>query len=176
MYRFKPIPQKLICNKLKDICIKENTIISDDTINLVEKISRGDLRKAINYLQRCRNFKNFLDNTNNINIINNIMIENISGIIPLHLIQDFINVCLNNDMDKAEYYINLFIKEAYSLTIIIPYILDIIIQNTKLNDNVKSILVQNILSIDNYLVNGCNETIQFNRLAYNLMYYNNYLK
>lgn len=176
MYRFKPIPKNLICNKLKDICIKEDTIISDETINMVERISRGDLRKAINYLQRCKNFKKLLDNSNNINIINNVMIENISGIIPINLIQDFIEVCLNNDMSKSEYYINLFLKESYSLTIMIPYILDIIIKNTKINDNIKSILIQKILSIDNYLVSGCNETIQYNRLAYNLMYYNNYLK
>jgi replication factor C subunit 2/4 len=168
MYRFKPIKKDIICKKLTDICIKEGTTISDENIQLVEKISRGDLRKAINFLQRCRNFKEYISNTDKINSINKDIIETISGIVNIDLIKEFVDICIDGKMEKADIIINDFYKKSFSLTIIIPYLIDIIIYHTKLNDKVKSEIIQTILSIDNFLLNGCDEYIQYNRLAYNI--------
>ena len=172
MYRFKPIPKQLICKKLKDICDIEQTIISEDNIELIEKISRGDMRKAINFLQRCRNFKNFMSNTKDISsyeTVNTNIIENISGIMPLDRLKLFIENCIDGNMAVADKMIDDFYKESYSLTIQIPYIIDIIINHKKLNDKMISLISQKILSIDNYLLNGCDENIQYNRLAYSIL-------
>ncbi len=170
LYRFKPIPKENIHFKLKDICEKEGTIIDNKSIEVIEKISRGDLRKAINFLQRCRNFKHLINNNINLDLI-----ENMSGIIPHNKLQEFIDVCINtsNDTNKVDKMINEFYQQSYSLTIMIPYILDIIIHHKKINDNIKSLLVQKILSIDNFLLNGCDENIQYNRLAYSIMHHMN---
>ena len=169
MYRFKPIPKDSIYKKLKEICVKENTIISDENINQVEHLSRGDMRKAINFLQRCKNFKHFINKKDEINTE---IIENISGVLPHKILHEFFEECLNNNMSKVDKMIEDFYNQSYSLTIMIPYILDIIINHKKLNDKKKSILVQKVLSIDNYLLNGCDENIQYNRLAYSIMYSN----
>jgi replication factor C subunit 2/4 len=172
MYRFKLIPKELICKKLTDICKIENTIISNDNIELIERITRGDMRKAINFLQRCRNFKNFMSNTNNISsvrTVNTDIIENISGIMPIERLTLFIENSIDGNMDIVDKMIDGFYKESYSLTIQIPYIIDIIINHKKLNDKMKSLISQKILSIDNYLLNGCDENIQYNRLAYSIM-------
>ena len=177
LYRFKPIPKKNIHSKLKDICLKEGTLIDDKSIEMVESISRGDLRKAINFLQRCRNFKSLVSK-NNIDIINSELIETMSGIIPHHILVEFIEACINssiiNDMKLVDKMINDFYQQSYSLTIMIPYILDIIIHHQKLNDNNKSLIVQKILSCDNFLLNGCDENIQYNRLAYSISHYANH--
>ena len=169
MYRFKPIPKQLICKKLKEICNIEETIISDSNIELIEKITRGDMRKAINFLQRCRNFKKFMSDTKDCNSINTNIIENISGIIPLKQLIVFIENCIDGKMDIVDKTINTFYSESYSLTIQIPYIIDIIVNHKKLNDKMKSLISQKILSIDNFLLNGCDENIQYNRLAYSIM-------
>jgi replication factor C subunit 2/4 len=176
LYRFKPIPKENICLKLKDVCLKEGTNISNESVEMIESISRGDLRKAINFLQRCRNFKNLI-NTNDNNIINNELIETMSGIIPHKMIVDFVEACIYNEdkssILKVDKMINDFYQQSYSLTIMIPYILNIIIHHKKLTDNVKSLIVQKLLSIDNFLINGCDENIQYNRLAYSINYYTN---
>ncbi len=173
LYRFKPIPKENIYIKLKDICDKENSIIDNPSIEMIEKISRGDLRKAINFLQRCRNFKNL--NNNDINVINLDLIETMSGIIPNDKLNEFIEVCINtsisNNSKNIDKMIDDFYKNSYSLTVMIPYILDIIIKHKKINDKVKSLIVQKILSIDNFLLNGCDENIQYNRLAYSIMHH-----
>lgn len=171
LYRFKPIPKENIHSKLKDICIKEATLIDDASIKMIEQISRGDLRKAINFLQRCRNFKSLV--SSNINIINLELIETMSGIIPNDILIKFIDECINNNMDTVDKMINDFYQQSYSLTVMIPYILDIIIHHKKINDNVKSLIVQKVLSIDGFLLNGCDENIQYNRLAYSINHYCN---
>ncbi len=170
MYRFKPIPKENIYKKLKDICNQENTIIDDENIKLIESISRGDMRKAINFLQRCRNFGNFLTNNTkeNLNKINSELIQNISGIISYELLENFFDICYKGNMKEADKMIDYFYKNSFSLTLVIPYLLNIIIKHKKLNDNTKSLIVQKILSIDNNLLNGCDELIQYNRLAYSL--------
>ena len=170
MYRFKPIPKDSINKKLKEICQKEGSAISDDNINMVETISRGDMRKAINFLQRCRNFKNLINNKDIHNINSNI-IETMSGIIPRNIIIDFFESSIKGDMNKVDKMIEIFYKESYSLTIMIPYILDIIIHHKHINDKIKSLLTQKVLSIDNFLLNGCDENIQYNRLAYSINHY-----
>ena len=171
LYRFKPIPKENIHLKLKDICNKENSIIDNDSIEMIEKISRGDLRKAINFLQRCRNFKHLINDNNDINNINIELIETMSGIIPHAMLDEFFEECIKGNSNKVDKIIEEFYRQSYSLTIMIPYILDIIIKHKKLSDNVKSLLVQKVLSIDNYLLNGCDENIQYNRLAYSIMHY-----
>jgi replication factor C subunit 2/4 len=173
LYRFKPIPKENIYSKLKEICLKEGTTINDENIEMVEKLSRGDMRKAINFLQRCRNFKSLVS-SKSINIINKELIETMSGVIPNNILIEFIEASINNDMDKVDKMIEDFHQQSYSLTIMIPYILDIIIYHKKLNDNIKSLLVKKLLSIDNFLLNGCDETIQYNRLAYSINHYTNH--
>lgn len=172
LYRFKPIPKEFICKKLKEICVKEGTLISDNNINKVEELSRGDMRKAINFLQRCRNFKDFIIDEKETNKVSENLIDIISGLIPEKIFGDFIEKCLEGNMVKADEYINYFYKNSYSLTVMIPHILDYIIHHKKLNDNSKSLITQKVLNIDNNLLSGCDENIQYNRLAYSLMYYN----
>ena len=171
LYRFKPIPKENIHLKLKKICDMEGSSIDNDSIEMIEKISRGDLRKAINFLQRCRNFKALINNNDNINSINMELIETMSGIIPHAMLVEFFEACISKESNKVDKMIEDFYRQSYSLTIIIPYILDIIIKHNKLSDNIKSLLVQKVLSIDNFLLNGCDENIQYNRLAYSIMHY-----
>ena len=173
MYRFKPINTDAIYTKLKDICKDEQIICSDANIYKIIDISRGDMRKAINCLQRCKNHKQFfLDNKINIENINNINIDlicEISGIIPYDLLFKFINNCIDRNMIEIENNIKYFFNNAYSLTLQLYHIIEIININTKLTTKMKALIVENIISTDNHLLNGCDEYIQYTRLAYNIM-------
>lgn len=170
VYRFKPVPKENIYKKLKYICTKEESIISDDTIAIVERISRGDMRKAINFLQRCRNFKNFISDLNvkKINNINNEMVEIASGMINNNTLSLFIDDCIKGHIDNMNKSINNFYNESYSLTIQIPIIINIIIYKPYMKDIHKAHICELLLSIDNFLLNGCDELIQYNRLAYGI--------
>lgn len=168
VYRFKPVPKENIHKKLKEICVKEGSVISDETIMMVEQISRGDMRKAINFLQRCRNFKNFITDIKKVDSINNSMVEMASGMIDNKTLVSFIENCIKGYMDNVNKMIENFHNESYSLTIQIPTIINYIINKPKMSDDVKSKIIDLLLSIDNFLLNGCDEYIQYNRLAYGI--------
>ena len=135
------------------------------------------MRKAINCLQRCKNHIQFYsDNTdnNNINNINNIntnLIFEISGLIPYDTMCLFINNCINKNIDEVDNNIIFFINNAYSLTIQLYHMIEIInkIDDNKLTTKMKSLIIENIILIDNHLLNGCDEYIQYTNLAYNIM-------
>jgi replication factor C subunit 2/4 len=168
VYRFKPVPKENIHKKLKEICVKEGSMISDETIMMVEQISRGDMRKAINFLQRCRNFKNFITDVKKVDKINNSMVEMASGMIDNKTLVSFIEDCIKGNMDNVNKMIEDFHNESYSLTIQIPTIINYIINKPKISDDGKSKIIDLLLSIDNFLLNGCDEYIQYNRLAYGI--------
>ena len=173
MYRFKPIPLISIHKRLSEICITESSYCSDENIKLIVSICRGDMRKAINFLQRCKNNKNListnkkaLSNLNNINIT---LINEISGVIPSEKMDIFLNKCISLDMKEVDRIIEEFYNSAYSLTLQLNYIIEKIAYHSKLSSKQKAIIIENIVSIDQHLLNGCDEYIQYTRLGYNIM-------
>ncbi|MBN2154594.1 MAG: AAA family ATPase [Candidatus Lokiarchaeota archaeon] len=51
LFRFSPLPKEIVLNKLRDIAIKEDLNLPQNTFEVLYLISMGDLRKAINFLQ-----------------------------------------------------------------------------------------------------------------------------
>jgi replication factor C subunit 2/4 len=176
MYRFKPIPIENIFKKLTYICKTEEIICSDESINKIIDICRGDMRKAINFLQRCKNHRNFYENQdtiNNVNIINNELINEISGLIPDVLILEFIEKCIKCKIDKVEENIDYFYKNGFSLTLQIYNIINIISNHKNITSKQKSLIIESITAIDNHLLNGCDEYIEYMKLGYSIMNFMN---
>ena len=89
----------------------------------IVKICRGDLRKAINFLQRCHN--TFGDD------INEALLDEISGIIPKKELEDLVNYSLAKKSNKVDSIILNFIRNGYSLVNQIITISEIISNNKK---------------------------------------------
>ena len=51
-YRFKSLPMDSMINRLKFICQGESINCNDNVFHKIIEISRGDMRKAVNFLQR----------------------------------------------------------------------------------------------------------------------------
>jgi replication factor C subunit 2/4 len=156
LLRFKPISSDKILNKLKNICKHQNIFCSDNNLNKIINICRGDLRKSINFLQRC--------NKNN-DTINEDIINDISGIIPEDIIDNFIKLCLSKDIDNVNILIEEFYNNSFSLTNQIDNLIKKLV-NFDIDDSKKSKIIQKLLEIDYNLNNGCDEYIQYYNLAY----------
>tara|TARA_B100001121_G_scaffold308622_1_gene333185 strand:- start:848 stop:1813 length:966 start_codon:yes stop_codon:yes gene_type:complete len=159
LLRFKPIINKKILEKLKDICNCQNIKCSDNNLNKIIEICRGDLRKSINFLQRC--------NKNN-DTINEDIINDISGIIPEDIIDNFIKNCLSKNTDIVNSLIEDFYNNSFSLTNQINYMIKKLIKYD-IDDSKKSKIILKLLDIDHNLNNGCDEYIQYYNLAYFIM-------
>jgi replication factor C subunit 2/4 len=157
LFCFKPICDTDIYNKLNIIRKLENVNCNDELINRIVKISRGDLRKAINYLQKCYNSSN--------NFYNNDILDQVSGILPDKIFQVIITCIFNKDLFNLNLLVKNIILEGYSLVNQIVLFHDYFI-NSNLTNIQKSKILLKISDIDQNLIKGCDEYIQFIRLIY----------
>uniref|UniRef100_A0A6C0D9E0 AAA+ ATPase domain-containing protein n=1 Tax=viral metagenome TaxID=1070528 RepID=A0A6C0D9E0_9ZZZZ len=157
LFCFKSISDIDIFNKLKEISIKENFNCSDSLINKIIKISRGDLRKGINFLQKCYNAYNEKYNEE--------ILEEISGILPNNIFNELIQNIFNKDIEKIDEQLLNINLEGYSLVNQILLFHDYII-NSNLTNQQKSQIILKISDVDQNLIKGCDEYIQFIRLVY----------
>lgn len=169
LFRFRPIPKDLINDKLNDICKKENIYCSKENIGKIIEICSGDLRKAVNFLQKCKKNRDYFseNDINNQDKINKDIIYEISGIIPYEKINNLINVAISGNETLVKNIIDDVFNSSYSLTNQISEISNIIINHKNLSDKIKSDIIKKIVNIDQYLIKGCDEYIQY----YNLFYY-----
>ncbi len=161
IFRFKPIPKVEIKKQLKYISKKEKLKCSIQVINKISEYSRGDLRKAINFLQRCYNC--FGDD------ISSFIIDEISGVINDNKLSKFINDCLKCNETEVVNFINNSHKSGYSLVNQIYSIHNIILNSNKISANDKADILICLANIDQNLIKGCDELIQLYRLSYYIM-------
>jgi replication factor C subunit 2/4 len=161
MYRFKPITKVNIKKTILSICNKENLICNNTTLNLIIDISRGDLRKGINLLQKCKN-------TLNNNITNNI-VNDILGKLDSSLLKKLIHLSIKKEEKLVLKVINYCLNNSYSLLNQLKHLSELILKNKIFTDSQKSHIILKIVDIDQSLINGCNETIQYYRLFYYIM-------
>ena len=164
LFRFKPIDDKLIIKKLKYIANEEKMSYSNKNLKKIVKLCRGDLRKAINFLQRCHN--TFGDK------INNVLLDEISGIINKNDLDLFFKYCQNNDSESIDELILKFYKNGYSLVNQIQTLHERILKSKFYNSKKKSKIINMLAEIDQNLIKGCDEYIQFMKFSYFLLFLN----
>lgn len=160
LFRFKPIESDEIVKKLQYICGKEGLKCSDKLLEKIVGICRGDLRKAINLLQKCYN--SFGDK------VNEELLDEISGIIPSAKFNKLMEYVLKKDTKIVDQLVNDLFLEGYSMVNQViafhNYIID-----SGLTSEQKSNILCKLADIDQNLIKGCDEYIQFMKLAYHIM-------
>jgi replication factor C subunit 2/4 len=164
LFCFKPIDDLEIYNKLKIICEKENCNYSEKILEKIIFISRGDLRKAINLIQKCCNNENIINNNELEEILNEL-----SGCLPDNLFNEIIKYIYEKDTNKLNTIINKVYNEGYSLVNQILLFHNYFIKSD-ISDYKKSLICLKISDIDQNLLKGCDEFIQFMRLIYYIIY------
>ena len=161
LFRFKPINQEHIIKKLKYICNEEKFNISEEILNKIIKISRGDLRKAINLLQK---YFNMYQNNFNISLL-----DEFSGFIPQQIFNILIENIYKKDYIQVDNNINKIILDGYSLILQISLFHNYILNTDKLSSIQKSNIMFKLAEIDQNLIEGCDEYILFFNLVYFIM-------
>jgi len=122
-FRFSPINTFHIQKKLSDICQKENLNYDVQVLETISYLSRGDLRKSINFLQ------SLSLQTNHITLN---LCYKIAGVPSIPEVKEIIETLLNPkiDFDKANNKIDQLIKsQGYSLSIVLKELLFYLVNN-----------------------------------------------
>jgi len=150
-YRFKPLMIDSMTSRLKYICDKENINCDDAIFKEIIEISRGDMRKAINFLQRSYNAYG-----RNMNVKT---VEEISGYISNNETDVIFDIIKKKDFDNLLLKTNSILNDGYSAVNIITKLYNKIL-DYEIEDIKKAKIIIKLMEVDNHLVNGCDEYIQ----------------
>lgn len=155
VFQFNIIKKNHIIKKLNKICLKENKKINKNVIEEIAKVSKGDMRKAINILQNCFSYNKKIT----IKDFNNMF-----GYLSIKELKDWLHISMNNENNIMN-VINKFNDNGYALILQIQNIYNIIL-NKKIDDNIKNNIFSKLIDIEQKLIKGCDNYIQFMRLSY----------
>lgn len=153
-FRFKPLSDESMLDRLKYIMDNEQISISDDALAAVVNMSNGDMRKSIMLLQNLK----YIKETVTVDHINEL-----SGAIPANIINLIRKVCMNSKHNSIE-NITLLTKEiiaqAFPIHNIINVVCKLIINDKKLNDKNKAEIMMHLSLVEKRLNEGANEYLQ----------------
>ncbi|XP_069331322.1 replication factor C subunit 4 [Eulemur rufifrons] len=161
-FRFKPLSDKIQQQRLLDIAEKENVKISNEVIAYLVKVSEGDLRKAITFLQSATRLTGGKEITEKV-------ITDIAGVIPAETIDGLFAACQSGSFDRLEAVVKELIDEGHAATQLVNQLHDVVVENDVLSDKQKSIVTEKLAEADKCLADGADEHLQLISLCATVM-------
>lgn len=152
-FRFKPLSTDTLEKSLNMICEKENVKCDKKAIQELIKISEGDMRKAITYLQSAQRLKGE-------DMVEADDISEIAGVVPSKMADKLFEACGSDSFEKLDATVQEIIAEGHAATQVINQVHDRIIEMAELNDHQKSAIMEKIAIVDKCLCDGADEYLQ----------------
>lgn len=156
-FRFKPLKAESFIDRLKFICEKEEISVNQDILDELYKISSGDMRKGITYLQSSYNLYG-----NNLTVDK---IQYIAGIIPNHIIEQLYEKCKNSPFKEMQQFVGEIVADGYDVSQILSQFNEFIVFNNLIDDRKKAQILSIAGQSDNDLIEGGDEYLQLLNLA-----------
>ncbi|KAI9330963.1 P-loop containing nucleoside triphosphate hydrolase protein [Obelidium mucronatum] len=156
-FRFKPLDNASIKSRLTEIAEAEHVQYEPETIEMLIKVSEGDLRKAIMYLQSAyRLHQN--------DIIKADVIVEIAGIVPFNVIDNLFSCWVKKDFYAIQKAVQSVTREGYSGTQVVSQLHDRVLTDVELTCAQKARMSESFGLIDRALVDGSDEQLQLLKL------------
>jgi replication factor C subunit 2/4 len=161
-FRFKPLENNSMEERLKYICSHEGLGgLSPEILKTIVKISDGDMRKAITYLQS----GSLLYGSGTLKVAD---VMEISGRVEDKLIEDMFKkggVCRSNSFDKVQSWVEEVVASGFSAAQIVLQIHQHIVKDDSLTNVQKAKISQALGKTDHHLLDGADEYLQLLQLA-----------
>ncbi|XP_045475757.1 replication factor C subunit 4 [Harmonia axyridis] len=158
-FRFKPLNETKIHERLRLICDKESINCDDVAMKTLVETSGGDMRRAITCLQSCAK----LQGTDT--PISTETVLEVTGVVPQKWLTEFVEVCKKKNYMDAVDFIKKFGYEAYSASQFLEQFNVFLVKSECFSDEQKSIIGEKLGSINYYVQDGGSEYIQLCSLA-----------
>jgi len=160
-FRFSSLSEESQIKHLNDIARQENMNIDEEIIHKIQKVSQGDLRKSINLLQTLSKI--------NPALLNEELIDEICGIIPQHIIVQFLEDCKAKDTKKLKNTVNNFIESGYSIKALVNQMGNYILsEGCSINEKYKYDLIYTLKDTEKKIIQGGTPNIICFELASNI--------
>lgn len=163
-FRFRLLNNDNALDRLRYIVQEENVALHDEQVlDEVLRIARGDLRKAITYLQSAARLQNSSADASH--AITTPVIHEIAGVVHDDLIENIYQVIESRDTAKISAFVNELILQGWSAQQVVDQLHDRIILNDSLNSITKNRAAAIFFDTDRRLNNGTDEHIQLLNLC-----------
>ncbi|NXS47389.1 RFC4 factor, partial [Balaeniceps rex] len=146
-FRFKPLSDKIQQQRLLDVSEKEHAV------SYLVKVSEGDLRKAITFLQSATRLMGGKEITEKI-------VTEIAGVIPKETTDELLSVCRSGSFEKLETLAKNLINEGYAVAQLVNQLHDTVVESEDYSDKQKSVIVEKLAEVDKCLADGADEYLQ----------------
>ncbi|ESW99729.1 Replication factor C subunit 2 [Ogataea parapolymorpha DL-1] len=165
-FRFKMLDEENSIKRLQYICNEENVTASTPVLKEILRISDGDLRKAINFLQSVHKMLMPAEDEMADDVTED-QIRDVFGYLPKDQLMELIRLAEKKDMDRIFEFVTDYIsKEGYNATLIISSLHDVLLLgddsgiSLSLDGKQKNSISRILFETDARLSHGCDETIQ----------------
>ncbi|XP_010281179.1 PREDICTED: replication factor C subunit 4 [Phaethon lepturus] len=157
-FRFKPLSDKIQQQRLLDVSEKEHVKISSEAVSYLVKVSEGDLRKAITFLQSATRLMGGKEITEKI-------VTEIAGVIPKEATDELLFVCQSGSFEKLETLAKNLINEGYAVAQLVNQLHDTVVESEDYSDKQKSVIAEKLAEVDKCLADGADEYLQLMSLG-----------
>lgn len=157
-FRFKPLDTAVLDERLTFICNEENVQCAEEVKSEIRKVSGGDLRKAITYLQSAARLKKE-------QAIEKQDIFDIAGVVPDSVVRNVVELCKSGSYSKLQSGIQDVISEAYSAGQIVEQLHEAVLEEPGLKDEQKCAIMTQLALTDKCLLDGADEYFQIMSLC-----------
>ncbi|OLL26966.1 Replication factor C subunit 2 [Neolecta irregularis DAH-3] len=159
-FRFKPLDSENSLSRLSYIANEEHVGVGKDTLETLVRVSEGDLRKSITYLQSATKLQKAMKGDMEVDITSAEIID-IAGVIPESVLRRLLEVCSKGKgIVEAQTMVEEVVMESYSCGQLISQLHDKIIQSSDYTEFKKCRMIQELAETDKRLTDGADEHLQ----------------
>ncbi|KGL88189.1 Replication factor C subunit 4 [Charadrius vociferus] len=152
-FRFKPLSDKIQQQRLLEVSEKEHVKISSEAVSYLVKVSEGDLRKAITFLQSATRLTGGKEITEKI-------VTEIAGTEFFALVFQSVVFLLLNYFHFLLSLTQNLINEGYAVAQLVNQLHDAVVESEDYSDKQKSAIVEKLAEVDKCLADGADEYLQ----------------
>jgi len=160
VFRFSSLSSNDIKERLKVIAKQENISITNDGLNALVEVSRGDCRRAINYLQSCGTISQKIDQD---------IVFKIAGEVPPEKVKEILQTAIQGQLDFSINLLNDVIKEYGLSGINVIKNIHREIYDLNISEKIKIELSKLLAEFEYRLSQGGTEEIQLKALLANIV-------
>lgn len=154
-FRFQPIANPLMLERLEHICQSENVKYTDvKVLEHLISVCDGDLRQAITTLQSAHRLIG-QDNPLDLDLI-----HEVSGYIPRRRINQFVAICKSKSFERMEEFILDLINEGYTASQFLVQLHDWLMTQSNIIDSSLAKMIPAIALAEHRFCDGSDEYIQ----------------
>jgi replication factor C subunit 2/4 len=165
-FRFKPICENIMIDKLKTISKTEKIVVNNKCLKKIAEISKGDVRKGIMILQNLKYVSKYKKNIEPSDVLN------VSGGVDVASLKQFWTICCKGNVMNIVNLTQHIMREGFVIESILLHVKDCIL-SSKISDSLKSKIAIEIANTESRLIDGSDEYLQLLNL---LLYTNGLMK